>query len=551
MNVKKCINYRLLKHNLYSYDYKLINNKPYNKRKYSVLFANYIWHETKNIDLVTKILLKYSKQRIFIAIETLLNFLIPEYEKEYSLNFNTSEKYRILIFEKSPRYCPNCNCTIVTNNKYCSVKCANKHKSTNETYLENLKNAQINYYKNVDKDDLRNRHDKIKTTINENNSLLTSEEKSIKYSNKAIDYTAFDNWNNRLYDVEFLFDKEYFYGNKYLPVKCRTCDHKWEMTKSTTMSRISCMKCNPQQKGKTQAEIADFISVYYKYNDKSFLENNKEIDILCVDDKLAIEFDGLLPHSFGDSRVSFYNNRCVYPEYHLRKTEECERNDFTLFHIFENEWKDEIKQQIWKSMINNKLGLSNKIYARECTIKEIEYSISSNFLEVNHLQGDCKSDIKLGLFYTGGLVAVMTIRKHNKYQWEIVRFANKINSTVVGGLSKLLNYFELKYKPNSLLSYVNRRLGDGQVYNRLGFDFEGNTEPNYFYFRENENILYPSEKFQKHKLKNVLENYDKDKTELINMFDNRYRIIYDCGDKMYVKYYTEKEKIKKDKNASL
>lgn len=54
--IKKCINYRLLKYPLVGYDYTKINNKAYNTRKYTQLFANYIWNETNNIDLVTKII---------------------------------------------------------------------------------------------------------------------------------------------------------------------------------------------------------------------------------------------------------------------------------------------------------------------------------------------------------------------------------------------------------------------------------------------------------------------------------------------------------------
>ena len=73
---KKCINYRLLKYILVGYDYTKINNKAYNTRKYSQLFANYIWNETKSIDLVTKILLKYSKQKIFNIITNNISFLV-------------------------------------------------------------------------------------------------------------------------------------------------------------------------------------------------------------------------------------------------------------------------------------------------------------------------------------------------------------------------------------------------------------------------------------------------------------------------------------------
>lgn len=162
---KKCINYRLLKYKLECYDYKLKNNKPYNKRMYSRLLANYLWNEYKNLDLVTKALIKHSKQRIFNIIKTDLSFLITEYEKEYQLNFNSTEIFRILKFEKEPRLCPHCSAKIITDNQFCSVLCSNQYKSTDETYLANLSNAVAEYYKTADKDEIKDRHNKIKTTL--------------------------------------------------------------------------------------------------------------------------------------------------------------------------------------------------------------------------------------------------------------------------------------------------------------------------------------------------------------------------------------------------
>lgn len=183
--IKKCINYRLLKHNLYSYDYNLINNKAYNKRKYSSLFANYIWNETLNIDLVTKILLKYSKQKIFNIIKNSLNFLIPIYEKEYNLDFNTNDKYRILSFNKTPYYCKHCGKRFFKNNTYCSVLCLNQHKVSDENYIFNLKISLKNYYKRTDDEILKAKNLKIKNTLLEYNK---DKEKIILKNNEKWGY---------------------------------------------------------------------------------------------------------------------------------------------------------------------------------------------------------------------------------------------------------------------------------------------------------------------------------------------------------------------------
>ena len=59
----------------------------------------------------------------------------------------------------------------------------------------------------------------------------------------------------------------------------------------------------------------------------------------------------------------------------------------------------------------------------------------------------------------------------------------------------------------------------------------------FFYFKANEGILYSRFKFQKHKLKNILENFDKNLTAEQNMFLNKYRKIYDSGNIVFSKFY--------------
>lgn len=48
-------------------------------------------------------------------------------------------------------------------------------------------------------------------------------------------------------------------------------------------------------------------------------------------------------------------------------------------------------------------------------------------------------------------------RENKKYEYELYRFCNKINTNIIGAFSKLLKYFEKKYEPKSLISYGNRR----------------------------------------------------------------------------------------------
>jgi len=64
------------------------------------------------------------------------------------------------------------------------------------------------------------------------------------------------------------------------------------------------------------------------------------------------------------------------------------------------------------------------------------------------------------------------------------------------------------------------------------------TEPNYFYFKQDDiTKLWSRVSFQKHKLKKKLELFDDSLSETQNMYNNGYRKIYDCGNYCFRKRY--------------
>lgn len=198
--------------------------------------------------------------------------------------------------------------------------------------------------------------------------------------------------------------------------------------------------------------------------------------------------------------------------------------------------KIKLKKHAWKSIILNKLQLSNKIYARKCIIKEINSKDSKEFLNNNHLQGHINSSIKLGLFYENELISLMTFGKsryNKKYEYELLRYCNKKYVSVVGGASRLFKYFIKSYFPKNIISYCDLRYGNGNLYENLGMKLLRVSKPNYYYFRLNEKILYSRVKFQKHKLDNLLENFDSDLTEAENMFNHGFRRIWDSGNLVF------------------
>ena len=253
--------------------------------------------------------------------------------------------------------------------------------------------------------------------------------------------------------------------------------------------------------------------------------NGLEIDIYVPDYKFGIEFDGLYWHS------NIYKDN----DYHLNKTELCEKENIQLLHIFEDEWVN--KKEIVKSIIKSKLGIvENKIFARKCIIKEIDAKTSKEFLENNHIQGNLYSKVKIGLFYSNELVSIMTFGKKrismgNKIiidgEYEMLRFCNKLNTQVIGGASKLLNYFIRTYTPKSITTFADRRYSQGNLYKQLGFKFMYDTKPNYWYVLNSKALREYRFKYRKDIL--IKEGYDKTKTEREIMAEKGYLRIYDCG----------------------
>lgn len=291
---------------------------------------------------------------------------------------------------------------------------------------------------------------------------------------------------------------------------------------------ILCKHCG-QYNGTSRSEkdISDYIRLFVNpdemvENDRTIL-GGKELDVYIPNMKLAFEYDGLHWHKNDSER-------------HLEKTMLCEQNGIHLIHIFENEWL--YKQDIVKSRIKNLLGVYDKIiYARKCEVRIVDSKESFEFQLENHIQGGVNSKVNLGLYYENELVSLMTFSKprfNKKYEWELVRFCNKLGYHVPGGASRLLKHFERAYNPKSIVSYADRRWSQGNLYSKIGFKLVSASKPNYWYFNSDK-VLGSRVKYQKHNLSNILKTFDKSKSEWMNMKDNGFDRIFDCGNLVFVK----------------
>lgn len=257
-------------------------------------------------------------------------------------------------------------------------------------------------------------------------------------------------------------------------------------------------------------------------NDREIL-NGKEIDIYLPDYNLAIEFNGIYWHSekYGKDM-----------HYHFEKTKACEAKGIQLLQIWDTEWADPIKQDIWKSMILSKLGKYDLIiYARKTRVSVVSKKEAREFLNNHHLSGATAIKNAFGLYYNNELVMIATFaqsRYSKQVNTELTRLCTKRNCLVIGGASKLFSH----QPHDKFVSYANARYSNGNVYKKTNMQYVSYTKPNYWYIVGSrlENRL----QYQKHKLASKLDWFDSTLTEHENMHRNGYYRVWDCGNLTFI-----------------
>jgi len=265
------------------------------------------------------------------------------------------------------------------------------------------------------------------------------------------------------------------------------------------------------------------------------LLNGMEIDLVLSDYPICFEYNGLYYHTEAMGKAK---------DYHLNKTKKCAELGYTLYQIFEDEWI--LNKELVKNKIKHILGVSNdvRIGARKCTIKKIDTSIKSEFLKLNHIQGNDASDIHIGAYHDDILMGVMCFKssrhmtrtKINKpNEFELSRFATKIGFVLPGLASKMFNWFRDEYKPNTVISFADRRwtpISDNNLYIKLGFDLVSIVEPSYCYYNSKVDKYRRFHKFgfgKKAIARKFPDYFDPNKTERELMMGLGYSRIWDCG----------------------
>jgi hypothetical protein len=456
--------------------------------------------------------------------------------------------------------CPNCNKKelkfknlTIGFRKFCSKKCAAEYSHKNPIIKTKRINnmLQCNYdnkkrlsmtkkandtKKNFSNDKKNEINKKRENTVNKKYGVnnVSKNKKILEKIKKNIIITKNKNRDlNFSKRIEKIGYKLLFCEKDELSIKDNNCEHEFNINRSLFNQRnrfnvTVCTICNPINNhiSDFQNKIKIFISSIYSgeiIDNKKY--GNYEIDIFLPKMNIGFECNGLWWHS------ELYREK----EYHINKINYFKNKNITIINIWEDWWKN--KSEIIKSIILNKLiKTPDKIYARKTEIKEItDNKLVKDFLEKNHIQGFVGSKVKIGLFYNNELVSLMTFgnnrismgKKSSDNEYELLRFCNKIYTNVIGGASKLFNYFIKTYTFSKITTYADLSISNGNLYKKLNMSYESTTKPNYSYFHKDIGIKVNRFNFRKDIL--VKQGYDRNKTESEIMKERNYYKIYDSG----------------------
>ena len=406
--------------------------------------------------------------------------------------------------------CKNCGINIKYYRKFCSTKCSSKSiEVRNKTAKTNMKkygnscslnNEIVNYKKN--KTWLKKygcnhifQNEKIKLKIQNtlrkkhNNDLITNQGQ-VHLTKDIIEKI---NSKEFLYNEYVINKKTYSEIARDVGVSTRTI---WLHAKSFNIqSRTSSFRSSYEN------DIMSFIPSNF-----IILKNVKdiippyELDLYLPDYKLAIEFNGIYWHSHNNEKNNVINR-------HYIKTKLCKRKNIKLLHIFENEWINKTKRQVWKSIINNKLNKNISLNINDCNIQDIkDINIINNFINDNSITCLDKFNLCVGLYNNNELLSILYgYYKNNKL---ISDFCTKNNHFIKNSKKELIDFFIQKYKPYKIITKIDLRYNDITDYEELNMKYIRYEKPTFMYIKNN--------KFYGEKNINPI-------------FENEYRKIWNCG----------------------
>lgn len=214
------------------------------------------------------------------------------------------------------------------------------------------------------------------------------------------------------------------------------------------------VKSGPTYIENSIVNILDSLQINYI---KEFKIENRYADFYIPSFNLIIEANGNYWHSDAVNKDQ---------NYHFNKKRLYDIFGYKSLFFREDEIMD--KLEIVKSIIMNKLRLSNRTGARKTKLTTINKDLAKKFLNENHLMGNGKGS-NICLEIDGEILCIMQYTKNKKGVVDISRFCNLLGASIVGGFSKILKHLEDVENPSKIVNFTDLRYGEGSHLEGFGF----------------------------------------------------------------------------------
>lgn len=247
----------------------------------------------------------------------------------------------------------------------------------------------------------------------------------------------------------------------------KTCLEKYGV--STPLKRKDVIQKNMENRtfiSKPEIELREYVQSIYSGEVTRTNDGTYELDIYIPDKKVGIEYNGNYWHSLKNREKN----------YHYNKSKHFEEKGIRVIHIWEYEWNNPRQRPILENIIKNALGLNDKtIYARKCKIEVRPSASMKDFFQKNNIQGFRGGKFAICLVYENEVIMAYMMGHcffgKGKYEWEVIRGATKLGYNVVGGASKIWNYFLTEYNPTNCVYYIDYNYFNGNSLPYLGLTY--------------------------------------------------------------------------------
>jgi hypothetical protein len=228
--------------------------------------------------------------------------------------------------------------------------------------------------------------------------------------------------------------------------------------------------------------------------------------------------------------------------YFQRKSFEYANRGIRLVHLWQDCW--ETRCEVVRSRIAAHAGTGIRIHARKTEIRRVAKNGMQPFFDSNHLQGAVTSRRSYGLYLGDQPVAMASFGAARNFvrdsitvrSYELLRYANLLHHTVVGGLGKLIAHFVSDVHPDDIMTQVDLDWASGKGYGSLNFIRIAVTSPLMFWVHPSVMIRYYPHRLPKH-LMDEFQNQNTHQSMDNFLVSKGYIRIYNSGNLKYLLRY--------------